>query len=372
MGSGGGEWGVRIGTWRENMRTGRRAGVVTVWAACFAVAACSPIYVLRAGLEQARILSRRQPIDEVIRDAATDTATRRKLELVLQARDFAEHALRLDTGDSYTTYSWVDSDTLLLVVSAARRDRFEPYTWWFPIIGRVPYKGFFDFDAARRQAASLERAGYDTYVRSAAAFSTLGWFNDPLLNTLLRFDDTYLVGTVIHELLHNTIFLPGQVSFNESFANFVGERGAIAFFCTRDGEDADSCRQATDTWHDTRLFGRFLTELVTELEALYDRTGVTLPEVLAQREQIFSAYRRRFGDELEAQLRTPAYRWFMHRPLNNATLIGVRLYYRRLDLFEEIFQRYGGDLPVAIRAIGDAARSRANEPFEAAEALVRL
>src|SRR5919108_625525 len=222
-------------------------------------AACSPVYVIRAGFEEAKILSRRRPISSVIEDPGTSGETRRKLQLVLQARDFAEHALSLAAGESYTTYSYVDSDTLLLVVSAARKDRFEAYTWWFPIVGRVPYKGFFHFDAAQREAARLEAAGYDTYVRPSGAFSTLGWFNDPLLNTLLRYDDVSLVSTVLHELLHNTVYIPSQIAFNETFANFVGDRGVIEFFCARDGETAPRCRLARDAWADNLRYAAFLS-----------------------------------------------------------------------------------------------------------------
>jgi predicted aminopeptidase len=333
-------------------------------------AACSPVYVLRAGMEQARILSRRQPIAEVITDPATSPETRRKLELVLQARTFAERGLGLAAGESYTTFSTVDSDTLLLVVSAARPDRFEAYTWWFPIVGRVPYKGYFDFEAAHGEAAGLADAGYDVYVRPAAAFSTLGWFNDPLLNTLLRFPDVDLVGTVIHELLHNTIFLPGQVAFNESFANFVGDNGAIVFFCARDGEAAEPCNRARETWADTRRYGRFLTELVTELETLYARTELPLDALLAERELVFDRYRTRYRDEVMPLMHSRRYHGFLTRPLNNATLIGTRLYYQRLDLFEEILQRWHGDLATVIAVIDAAARSRPADPFAAVAALV--
>src|SRR5690606_29809700 len=119
---------------------------------------------------------------------------------------------------------------------------FEPYTWWFPIVGRVPYKGFFDFDEAHEQARRLDARGYDTYVRPSAAFSTLGWFNDPVLNTVLRYSDVDLVQTVIHELTHNTIYIAGQAGFNESFATFVGDRGAAAFFCDMEGPEGERCR----------------------------------------------------------------------------------------------------------------------------------
>lgn len=330
--------------------------------------ACSPFYIVRAGVEEAKILSRREPITDVIADPDTDAETRRKLELVLQARDFAQHALSLDAGESYTTYSWVDSDTLLLVVSAAHKDRFEPHTWWFPIVGRVPYKGFFDFDAARATATKLRDRGFDTYVRPSAAFSTLGWFNDPLLNTVLRSSDVGLVSTVIHELLHNTIFVGSRVSFNESFANFVGDRGAIEFFCERDGEDSEGCRRARAGWHDNLVFGEFLTGLVDDLEALYNRSDLSSEEKVARRGPIFDAARKRFEQEVEPRLQTRSFRGFAERQLDNATLIGIRLYYDRLHLFDAAFDRYGGDLPATIAAIAHAAENDA-DPFDALERL---
>jgi predicted aminopeptidase len=329
---------------------------------------CSPAYVARAGIEEAKILSRRRPIDQVIADPSTAPETRARLDLVLQARTFAERGLGLATGESYTTYSWVESDTLLLVVSGSRRDRFQARTWWFPIVGHVPYKGFFNFADAHHEAAALERDGFDSYVRPAAAFSTLGWFNDPLLNTLLRYPAVDLVGTVIHELLHNTIFLPGQVAFNESYANFVGERGAIEFFCAREGEEAARCQDARRRWEDTRRFGRFLAELVGSLETLY-ASGLPLERLLVEREAVIDAFRAHFADEVEPLMNRGAYGWFVRRPINNATLIGTRLYYQRLDLFEELFERHDGDLVRTMATINGAVRAQPGSPFEALEAL---
>lgn len=330
---------------------------------------CSPLYVLRAGYEEARILSRRRPIPEVIEDDATRTTTRAKLRLVLQARNYAERVLELDTGDSFTTYSWVDSDTLLLVLSAARKDRFEPYTWWFPIVGRVPYKGFFDFEEAHAQAARLDARGYDTHVRPSAAFSTLGWFNDPVLNTVLRYGDVDLAQTVIHELTHNTIYLPGQAGFNESFATFVGDRGAAAFLCDLEGPDGERCRLAENAWHDTMRFGAFLEQLIARLEALYAR-GLPLDTVLARRADLYARAQAEWTREVVPELRTNAFRAYFDRPLNNAILIGARLYYQRLDLFEAVHRHYGGDLVAATRAIEAAARDGSDAPFEAVERLL--
>lgn len=350
----------------------RTALGISLAAVCAAGAltCASPGYLVRAGLEEARILSRRRPIARVVQDAATPAEERRKLRLVLQARDFAASGLDLNAGQSYTTYSWVDSDTLLLVVSGAYRDRFQPYTWWFPIVGRVPYKGFFDFDAAHAEAARLRRAGFDAAVRPSAAFSTLGWFNDPLLNTVLRYGDVALANTVIHELTHNTLYLPGQAAFNESLANFVGDVGAIEFFCARDGESSDTCRLARDGWADNLVFGAFLDDLIARLEALYGRTDLDSEEKVVRREEVFRAALERFAADVEPHLRTSAFRGFADRHLDNAVLIGMRLYYRRLDLFDRVHRRLGGPLAASIDAMIDAARQRPDDPFAAVEAIV--
>lgn len=332
------------------------------------VGACSPLYVLRAGWEEAKILSRRQPIRELVADPSTPEARRDKLALVLQARDFAARELRLDAGDSYTTFSEVDSDTLALVLSAAHRDRFEAYTWWFPIVGRVPYKGYFSERRAREAMRDLEAEGFDTYLRPTAAFSTLGWFNDPLLSTLLRADTVSLANTVIHELLHNTIYVSGEAQFNESFANFVGARGAIQFFCGRDGEDSPSCERARASWRDELLFGRFIDDLATELEALYARPDLSSEQKIQAREAVFETALGEFARDIRPRLQVATFASFERAPLNNATLLARRLYYHRLDLFEQVFQRTGGDLPRTIARIVRAAE-RADDPYAAVERL---
>ena len=332
---------------------------------------CSPVYVIRAGIEEAKILSRRREITEVVADPATSTTIRKKLELVVQARSFAQNELGLAAGESYTTYSWVDSDTLLMVVSAARKDRFIPYTWWFPIVGRVPYKGFFDFEDAYEEARDLEAKGYDTHVRPSGAFSTLGWFNDPVLNTILRYSDVGLASTVVHEILHNSIFIPGQVGFNESFANFVGDRGAALFFCTRDGSASQNCRLATAAWEDNIVFGGALSDLVTRLERIYKRDDLTRAQRIQQRDTVFTNWKTDYRARVVPRLQTNSFRDYADSPLNNATLIGTRLYYQRLDLFEQVYQRYGQDLRQATEAIMQAARRNETAPFVAVEALLR-
>lgn len=329
---------------------------------------CSPGFVIRAGIEEAKILSRRQPIDAVIADPATSPETRSQLGLVRMAAVYADRELGLDVGESYTMYSELDRDTLLLVVTASRRDAFRAHTWWFPIVGRVPYKGFFDHDEALAEAGRLEARGLDTHVRTAGAFSTLGWFNDPLLSTLLNRDPISLASTVIHEVTHNTVFIPGQVAFNESFATFVGDVGAAEMFCGIEGEDGPRCRAARDSWSDALVFGEALQRLVGSLEAVYEREDLTSEAKIAAREVVIDGWRAEYERAVVPRL-TRLFRSYHERPINNATLIGTRLYYDRLDMFDRVYRRSGLPLREAIHAMIEAAEASPDEPFEAVERL---
>ncbi|HEX6642046.1 MAG TPA: aminopeptidase [Thermoanaerobaculia bacterium] len=343
--------------------------LIVVAGATWTCSACSTAYVLRAGYEEAKILAARRPIPEVIAAPGTSPEAKRRLELVLTARDFAEHALELDAGDSYTMYTRLERDTLALVLSGARRDAFEPVTWWFPIVGSVPYKGYFSLDDAREAARDLERDGYDTFIRATAAFSTLGWFNDPLLSTVLRYPDVSLVSTVIHEITHNSVYIPGQTAFNESFANFVGDRGAIALFCGMDGPASERCLQARDEWADNLAFAEYLNGLVAQLDSIYAREDIGVEEKVRLREPVFEAARARFRDEVLPSMRTDRFSGFERLPMNNATLLGRRLYYDRLDRFEEAFVRMDGDLRATIAAIIEAAEDESDDPWAALEAV---
>src|SRR5688572_3615727 len=224
-------------------------------------------YVLRAGWEEAKILSRRKPIEEVIADPSTDAALKQRLRLVLAAREYAQDTLGLEAGESFTTYSRLETDTLVLLLSAAYRDRLEAYRWWFPVVGRLPYKGYFDPEAALAARDDFRARGFDTYVRPAAAFSTLGWFNDPLLSTTVRGDTTWLVNTVIHELSHNTLFVAGNAEFSESFASFIGSRGAAAFFRSRNAPLA--AEAVVDDWANDQVLGRFWEQTAKALDSAY-------------------------------------------------------------------------------------------------------
>jgi len=338
--------------------------LVTMALLLFNCSGCSPVYLARAGWTEMKILTGRRPLAEVIENEATDSETRQKLLLTRQARAFAIHQLGLDAGDSYTSFTQLDSDTLAWVLSAAFRDRLESKTWWFPIVGRVPYKGYASQNAAEKARSKLESEGFDTYLRTTSAFSTLGWFADPLLSSLLRYDEVDLVETILHELTHNHLFLPGRVRFNESLATFVGRVGAIRFFCgpPEKSQNTEKCRTARSRWQEYQRFSRFLDEFISELQAVYGRSDLDLEEKIAAREELFITYqeRDRGADSQEA---SPLVRGFLSRPLNHAVLLARMRYFHRLPDFQAYLEERDGDLR---RAIADLAREvrQADDPFQ--------
>lgn len=305
-------------------------------------------YIARGGWEEARILLKRRSLAALVADPKTPPALVQRLKLVLAARAYAADSLHLTAGDTYTTYANVGRDTLLLVLSASRKDKLREVTWNYPIVGTVPYKGFFNLDAARKAAAEQEALGNDVYLRVSDAFSTLGYFSDPLLSTAVDRDTMELVATVIHELAHNTLYVPSNTPFDESFANFVGYRGAQAFFRSR-GDTIDANR-AGARWRDERTLDVFYAELARRLDSAYASplSGAALQNA---RDDLFGWARAQLTGPVGQGLETYDWRWFAKAPLNNAVVVAQRLYRLNLNLFDEFYLANNVNLPETIRLI---------------------
>ena len=304
-------------------------------------------YITRAGFEETRILQSRQPIAELVRDSSTDPVLRDNLRLVLHTRDYAAR-LGLEAKQTYTSYSDVGRDTLLLVLQAAPKDCICPYTWKYPIVGRIPYKGFFDARAARREADRFSARGYDVYLRPSGAFSTLGWFEDPLLSTAISGDSVELAATVFHEIAHNTLYVKSATPFNESFAQLVGYRSAEAFF--RERGDSLNARHAADRWHDEIVLGEYYSALVRRLDSLYSRKPDSVALEAGRREAAVWARDQLLGP-FGKRFRTFRVDRLAERPINNARLIGSGIYRTRLDLFDRWFERHGRDVGRSVAAL---------------------
>lgn len=311
-------------------------------------------FVLRAAREEARILLLRRPIERLVADPGTSAERRAQLELVLAARQFAAEDLGLAAGDTYTSFSDVGpGKTLVHVVSASPKDRLEAYRWSYPVVGAVPYKGFFDKESALAEQHRLERLGYDTYLRPAGAFSTLGWFPDPLLSTALDGDPAELVATVIHEIAHNTLWVKGDAQFNESYASFVGYRGAEAFFAGR-GDHQTAARCAA-IWRDEKRLSAFQASLEAELGRLYS-SGLSRRAKALRRAEVFQWAREVMAGPLHESLEVYSGKRLSRRPLNNAWLVAHRVYGTGLDELDEIYELENGNLRAGVHQIVRAVR----------------
>src|SRR5687768_9190010 len=323
---------------------------------------CSPIYFLRAAYEEGRILWRRQPIADFLATPDLHNDTKEKLTTVLAVRDYAQNVLNLNVAGSYASYSYVDRPDLTYLVIAAPQTELRPYTWWFLVVGHVPYKGFFSKSEAQSEAERLHKQGYDTTIRTSAAFSTLGWFDDPLLSHLLRFDKIALSEVVFHELFHNTLYIKGAGAFNESAANFIGHRATIDFFNQRFGPESAEHQRAVQLWQEELEFAGFIEDLIVNLSGLYQR-NIAKQDKLRLREEVFarsqSEWARRIADQ-------PVHRFrgFPQQPLNNAVLMHYGVYLNNLQLFESLYELEGRDLVRTIAALEQATQN-GGEPFAA-------
>jgi predicted aminopeptidase len=264
-----------------------------------------------------------------------DPERRRMLEEVPAVLRFAEQVVGLRPGKSYTGYFELERKGLTFVVTACEQLRFEPYTWWFPVAGRVEYRSYWDEEDARSEAAELEAAGYDTWISASRAYSTLGFFRDPVITTMMRDGLPSLVEVLIHELSHQKLYVPGHTEWNEALASFVGERGAERYF--------DVPRYAS-TPYPAEVYAR--GERRDQFDVLIAKAGDLLEQLYASdapREHKLRE-RTRVFDELSATLRV-----FFPRDdpdtwrMNNARIVHYRRYSASNALLAELWRKSGGD-----------------------------
>ena len=332
-------------------------------AALAALVVASPLsgcYLIKQGAGQAQLLLSRTPVSKVVAEPATTEETKEKLALINEAKTYAEEVLGLKRSNNYQDFVKLDRDAVSYVVSAAPPDKLEAYTWWFPIIGAVPYKGYFDKAEAEALQAELKGQGYDTILRGVPAFSTLGWLPDPVYSPFLKYDRSTLSNIIIHELTHVTLYLSGQASFNEGFATFVGNVGAEDFLKRKFGEGSPEYKAARDAVADNAVFTEFVQAVSARLDALYS-SDRTKEAKLAERERIFAWAKEAFQREYEPRMKSHQFRHFPKGTFNNASLISYRTYYNRLDRFEAAHRKLGGDLRQTVAFFRDTV-AKAKDP----------
>lgn len=306
--------------------------------ALFSAGAFRVRYLVQAARGQYAILRRARPLREAIEDGATPAATRRLLSAVRGIKDYAqEQGLRPTT--SYERYVDLERPAATWIVQASAPLSFEVKRWRFPLVGGVPYLGFFDEGAASAYAASLARgSALDVDVRPASAFSTLGWFSDPVLSTMLRRGDDAmgaLANVVLHESVHATVYVKDQSAFDESLASFVADRMTGPWLARALGADAPETRAWAEAQARDRALVERLHRTYAELDALYGSTA-SADEKAAAKGRILAA--------AAAELR-------LSRPLNNAVLAGYRTYGSGVAAFERLFAACGQSWPRMLQRV---------------------
>jgi predicted aminopeptidase len=320
---------------------------------CLALGGCGTLYVAQAARGQLQILTAREPIGQVLADPATDPVLKARLEAVRAARQFASNELGLPDNKSYTSYADLRREYVVWSVVATPEFSVEPHEWCFPFVGCVAYRGYFREESAEKFADTLRAQGFDAIVGGVPAYSTLGKFNDPILNTMMRYGDDELASIVFHELSHQVVYIADDTAFNEAFAVTVEQEGLARWLRAngRAGDLANYQRRRARQAESVALVARYRRELAQ----LY--VEPLAPQFMRERKrQVFArlvselrqfAARHGIESTLAAELE--------QRP-NNARLASLATYYECVPGFEAVLAEAQHDLPRFYAAVRELAK----------------
>ena len=314
-------------------------------------------YALTTVRGEFEYLSRAVPIEQALGDSALTDDQRAKLGVLIAAREHAGSVIGLNVGNSYRSFVNLNGKPLAWNLSASPKTSIEPHYWSLPLVGQLPYLGFFETEPAVVERDRLVGLGFDTFTYEVDAFSTLGLLPDPVASSMLRRSIPSLADTVFHELLHATIWRQGDTDFSESLATFVGRAAAREFLTIYYGPDSAEVAQAVRESEDLDKVNAFLNSLRDEVELFYASEPSPL-KVITDREAIFSAARSRFDLEVMPTMHEPErYRTYANLAYNNAFLLVNVRYNSSQDLFAEVHQATGGSWPDTLLAFNQAAAS---------------
>ena len=292
--------------------------------------------------------------------------TKRKLKLVLDVKKFGEEN-GLKPNKNYLTYVALDRDYVSYVLQVAPFNELVHYEWDFPIVGKMPYKGFFSVELARQEAAKFPPEKWDTYVRGVTAYSTLGWFHDPVLSSMMRYTDHELVETILHETVHANVYIKNHADFNERLATFLGIQGMKLFYADREGADSSTLKEVAVEDADQKQFSKFISQQLDNLKQWYKDHKTFKPEEKKARLELIQSV---FREQLLPQMKSDLYKRFPDLKLNNAILLTYKTYMYDMSDFEKLFEKKNRDY----RATLDFCKSLESEkdPEAAVKAAVLL
>lgn len=220
---------------------------------------------------QLRVVNEAVPLEEFLKDTTTTADQRQKVQIILEAKAFAFEKLGINYSENYSTIFDQADKPSMYVVTACDPYAFRPRMWSFPVVGKFPYKGYFDREKAVAEARRIrEEEEMDVSLRTAGGWSTLGWFKDPVLSNMLKRSEGDLASLIIHELTHGTLFVKDSVTFNENLASFIGDRGAVLFLQEKYGKESSQVNQFIDNNKDEEAFKQYMLSSAQRLDSLYE------------------------------------------------------------------------------------------------------
>jgi len=320
-------------------------------------------YLIPAAAGQLKLIQETVPIEEAVASGELTAEQVGKLELIQDVRSYAGSVVGLTIENNYTMFYDAGDMPVAINLSASRKDELSPKLWSFPVVGTVPYLGYFDPNAAMERRKQLESEGWDVFAYEIDAYSAIGFFPNPVLSPMLDRDDVNLVETVMHELLHATIWRANDTPFNESLATFVGRRGAEAYFADRFPNQDAFIDGALEQFEDIDLFTAYMLQVVGDLDDYYN-SGLTSSKRIAGRDSVIQAAAMRFDRDVLPLMNHPEpYAWVADQlPVNNAWFLGIRRYNLDLDVFDAVFDASGGDWGMSLALFRQAASQPA--PYE--------
>jgi len=346
-----------------------RTGPCLALLSAVALAGCATVeYYAQSVTGHLGLMSRARPVETVI--AAHETAPRlaARLRTAVDIRDFASNVLALPANASYRRYVDLGRRHVVWNVVAAPELSLEPRRWCFPVAGCVSYRGYFSESAAIEYAETLESEGLDVTVAGVGAYSTLGWFDDPLLSTMVALPEYALAGIVFHELAHQRLYVPGDTEFNESFAVVVERAGVRRWIeAARRTELGTRYRTAVER---RNVFLELVREARRDLEAVYASSGTDAEKRAAKAERMESL-RSRYATLRAAWTSGPTYDFWFERGVNNAAIALVSAYDRWVPALEALLAQSDGDLDAFYRASDTLAALPMEERRARLEALER-
>jgi len=302
------------------------------------------VYGIRQGYGQSRIVWQAKPIEEFLNDPVFPDSLKKKLLLIEEVRQYAIDSLGLKDTENYKTLFDQKGEELMWVVQACEPFALQPKLWKFPVVGAVPYKGFFEKEKAMLEREHLLKENYDVSIRNPGGWSTLGWFNDPILSGMLSRDDGDLASLIIHEMVHATIFVKDDVDFNENLASFIGDTASYYFLASKFGRTSDEFQKYLHDDQDYRKFSRHILKGTQRLDSLYQTMKPEDPlEIKMEKKKDMISQIMSTSDTLT--LFTPRRKYSGDRLPNNTYFMSYHLYQGRQDNFkEELDNDFDGDI----------------------------